>query len=41
MVFQALDAPIEIEPQTLAAPERVGFTLVEWGGTELNSGLIR
>ena len=32
MVYQPLDAPINIAPQTLAAPARKGFTLVEWGG---------
>ena len=35
MVWKGLDEPIEIQPQELTAPERVGFTLVEWGGTEL------
>ena len=34
MAWQALEAPIDIEPQTLTAPERSGFTLVEWGGAE-------
>ena len=35
MAWKPLTAPIEIEPQTLSAPNRTGFTLVEWGGTEL------
>jgi len=35
MVWKGLDAPVEIAPQELTAPERVGFTLVEWGGSEL------
>lgn len=35
MAWKGLDAPVEIEPQKLTAPERVGFTLVEWGGSEL------
>lgn len=35
MVWQALDAPIFIPPQTLAPFVRRGFTLVEWGGTEV------
>ena len=35
MVWQPLDAPVEVVPQTLDAPERTGFTVVEWGGTEL------
>ncbi len=34
MVFKASDKKIEIEPQELTAPEREGFTIVEWGGTE-------
>ena len=35
MVWKALDEPIEIEPQVLPTYERKGFTLVEWGGTEI------
>lgn len=35
MAWQALDGPVEVEPQSLAAPERAGFTAVEWGGTEV------
>ncbi|MBQ3126928.1 MAG: hypothetical protein IJC15_07645 [Clostridia bacterium] len=35
MAWQPLDAPIEIKPQTLTAPAREGFTLVEWGGAEI------
>ena len=35
MAWQALDAPIEIEPQTLPTFERIGFTVVEWGGSEI------
>lgn len=34
MVWEGLDAPVEIEPQELTAPERNGFVLVEWGGSE-------
>lgn len=33
MAFQPLEESVEISPQILDAPERVGFTLVEWGGT--------
>ena len=36
MTFKPLDAPVEIQPQTITAPERTGFTVVEWGG-----GLIK
>lgn len=42
MVFRALNAPIDIEPQILPdePPERIGFTLVEWGGQILKKGQI-
>ena len=36
MTWRGLDAPVDIPPQTLTAPTRVGFTLVEWGGAELS-----
>ena len=35
MAWQGLDEPVEVQPQSLTAPERVGFTAVEWGGTEV------
>lgn len=35
MMWKGLDEPIEIEPQILPVYERKGFTLVEWGGTEI------
>ncbi|MBQ2926398.1 MAG: hypothetical protein IJE03_06190 [Ruminiclostridium sp.] len=35
MAWQPLDGPVDIEPQTLTAPARIGFTVVEWGGTEV------
>lgn len=35
MVFEGLEEPIEIPGQVLSAPERTGFTAVEWGGMEL------
>lgn len=34
MVFQALEAPIEIEAPEIMPFERNGFTVIEWGGTE-------
>ena len=37
MVWKGLDAPVEVEPQTLHPFERTGFTVVEWGGTQLQS----
>jgi len=35
MAWQGLDAPLDIPAQTLAAPVRIGFTVVEWGGAEV------
>ncbi len=35
MVYTALDAPIEVEMPEIEVFERKGFTLVEWGGTEI------
>lgn len=35
MTWQASDTFVELPPQALTAPERIGFTAVEWGGTEL------
>ena len=34
MAYRPLEKAVEIAPQTLTAPERTGFTAVEWGGTE-------
>ena len=36
MAWKPLERPVELPPQTLTAPERTGFTLVEWGGAELS-----
>lgn len=33
MVFRPSDTFVEMEKQELSAPERSGFTVVEWGGT--------
>ena len=35
MTWKPLDAPVEIESQVLTAPERTGFTVVEWGGSRI------
>lgn len=35
MAFKPLDKPINIEPPTITPFERKGFTVVEWGGTEI------
>ena len=35
MEFKGLENPIDVKEQLLQKRERVGFTVVEWGGTEL------
>lgn len=35
MVYAPLEAAVDIEPQQLNTFERKGFTVVEWGGTEI------
>ena len=35
MAYKISDEFIEIEPQKLSAPVREGFTVIEWGGTEV------
>jgi len=35
MNFKGLDRPITVEEQQLVSPKREGFTVVEWGGTEI------
>lgn len=35
MEFKGLDKPIEVKEQTLKQAEREGYTVVEWGGTEI------
>ena len=35
MVFKSLDSFTEVQPQKLKSFERKGFSVVEWGGTEL------
>ena len=35
MAYKPLQRPVEIEPQTIETPQRNGFTVVEWGGTEI------
>ena len=36
MAFKAIDAPVDIPEQELPVLEREGFTVVEWGGTEVH-----
>ena len=36
MAWKGMNEPAELPPQRLEAPERTGFTVVEWGGTELS-----
>ena len=35
MTWQEADTYIELPEQELSAPERKGFTVIEWGGTEI------
>ena len=35
MTYQSLDKYVDLPEQQLSAPERNGFTVVEWGGTEI------
>lgn len=35
MAWQAADEYAQLPEQELTAPERIGFTVVEWGGTEI------
>jgi hypothetical protein len=35
MVFKALDKPLQLEPQSFTTFERKGFSVVEWGGSEI------
>jgi hypothetical protein len=35
MAFKPLSRPISIPPQKLAPFERKGFTVIEWGGSEV------
>ena len=35
MSWYGSDEYVELEPQSLQASERTGFTVVEWGGSEI------
>ena len=35
MAWQTADEYVELEKQDLTAPVRTGFSVVEWGGTEI------
>ena len=35
MEFKGIEEPIQIQEQKLSTPQREGFTVVEWGGTEI------
>lgn len=35
MIFKKLDKEIEVKKQKLITPKRKGFTVVEWGGSEI------
>ncbi|MBQ3252663.1 MAG: hypothetical protein IJB02_05440 [Oscillospiraceae bacterium] len=36
MTFKASETPVRLPAQELTAPERKGFTVIEWGGTEIS-----
>ena len=36
MAWKPLDRMVEVAPQNLESVDRTGFTVVEWGGTEVN-----
>ena len=36
MAWQPVEEPVDLPAQELTAPERTGFTVVEWGGVELS-----
>ncbi|MBR4343728.1 MAG: hypothetical protein IKP88_13715 [Lachnospiraceae bacterium] len=35
MTWYGNNNPVEVKEQELTAPERKGFTVVEWGGSEI------
>ncbi|MBO7406688.1 MAG: hypothetical protein J6V14_03575 [Clostridia bacterium] len=37
MAYMPLEHEVNIDPQVFNAPERTGFTVVEWGGTAVNN----
>lgn len=39
MEFKGLEEPIQIKEQKLITPQRTGFTVVEWGGTEIKQNV--
>ena len=41
MEYKGLDEYIEVPEQKLETPTREGFVAVEWGGTEINSDIVK
>ncbi len=35
MSYKGIDKPVNVEKQIIETPVRTGFTVVEWGGTEI------
>ena len=35
MTYKKINKPIKIKEQKIKTPNRKGFTVVEWGGTEI------
>lgn len=40
MAWKAADSFVELPAQELTAPERTGFTVIEWGGTEIEWNIV-
>ena len=38
MAYKPLDSPVTVPEQELKPFERIGFAVIEWGGTEVNGG---
>ena len=41
MVYKPINKYVDIKEQTLNTPERKGFTVVEWGGTEIENADLK
>ena len=41
MSYQPLSRPMAVEPQKIVTPNRTGFVVVEWGGTEIGGGTAK
>lgn len=41
MLYKPLNKKIEVKEQKLETPERKGFTVVEWGGSEISGNIVK